>query len=241
MTDILPAIDLIDGRCVRLTKGDYGHKKVYDASPVDMAKRYADCGVRRIHLVDLDGAKISAPVNLRTLERIADSVDVELEWGGGIASEENLSSVFSAGADKAIIGSVAALRPELFSRWLGIWGQKLIFGADLRNGKVAVKGWLEEAAAPLSGLMEQFIHLGLKECICTDISRDGMLEGPSFGLYRELCEAYPGIGFTASGGISSMADIEKLNEMGMPRAIVGKAIYENRITLKDISSWLQNA
>lgn len=241
MTDILPAIDLIDGRCVRLTKGDYGQKKVYDASPVDMAKRYADCGVRRIHLVDLDGAKISAPVNLRTLERIADSVDVELEWGGGIASEENLSSVFSAGADKAIIGSVAALRPELFSRWLGIWGQKLIFGADLRNGKVAVKGWQEETSTPLALLMERFIPLGLRECICTDISRDGMLEGPAFNLYRELGDTYPGIGFTASGGISSMADIEKLNEMGVPRAIVGKAIYENRITLKDISSWLQNA
>lgn len=239
MTQILPAIDIIDGKCVRLTKGDYESKKVYDASPVDMAMRYADCGVKRIHLVDLDGAKCSSPANLRTLEKITAKVDTELEWGGGIASGDNLRSVFSAGAGKAIIGSVAALSPELFSEWLAEYGDALILGADVRGRKIAVKGWREEAQLGIDELLTRFGGGGLRECICTDIMRDGMLEGPSFALYESLQRDFPGMEFTVSGGISSMRDIEKVRDMGLPRVIVGKAVYENRISLEDIESFMR--
>lgn len=240
MIEIIPAIDIIDGKCVRLTKGDYEQKKIYDASPVEMAKRYEDCGVKRIHLVDLDGAKASKPVNLRTLEKIADSISIEMEWGGGIADSESLNSTFSAGATKAIVGSVAALKPELFEEWLQKYGNKMILGADVKDGLIAVKGWLETAGLKIEDLVERFLPLGLDEVICTDISKDGMLKGPSFELYTKLQEAYPELSFTVSGGISSMKDIEKLNELGLKKVIVGKAIYENHITLEEVESWLQS-
>ncbi len=240
MIEIIPAIDIIDGRCVRLTKGDYNQKKIYDASPLEMARRYEDCGVKRIHLVDLDGAKASRPVNLRTLEEIAGSISIETEWGGGIADGASLESVFSAGATKAIVGSVAALKPELFEEWLGAHGDRMILGADVKDGMIAVKGWLETSGNRIGDLVGRFIRFGLKEVICTDISRDGMLEGPSFGLYRGLCSAFPGVDFTVSGGISGMEDIERLDALGLKKVIVGKAIYENRIRLEDIKSWLQS-
>ena len=239
MMQILPAIDIIDGRCVRLTRGDYAQKKVYDASPVDMAARYADCGVTRIHLVDLDGARLSAPANLAVLEQIASRGEVETEWGGGIANETALRNVFDAGATKAIIGSVAALKPALFADWLTRFGaDRLILGADVRDGKVAVKGWQESAGLRASALIAGFE--GLKEVICTEISRDGMLGGPAFDLYKALQTEFPSVAFTASGGISSMDDLRALDAMGMPRAIVGKAIYENRISLEEIKLWSQN-
>lgn len=240
MIRILPAIDIIDGRCVRLTRGDYAQKKVYDASPVDMAARYADCGVTRIHLVDLDGARLSSPANLAVLEQIASRGEVETEWGGGIADETALRSVFDAGATKAIIGSVAALKPSLFADWLARFGaDRLILGADVRDGKVAVKGWQESAGLSASALIAGFE--GLQEVICTEISRDGMLGGPAFALYKDLQAEFPSVAFTASGGISSMDDIRALEAMGMPRVIVGKAIYENRISLEEIKIWSQNA
>jgi len=240
MIRILPAIDIIDGRCVRLTRGDYAQKKVYDASPVDMAARYADCGVTRIHVVDLDGARLSSPANLAVLEQIASRGEVETEWGGGIADETALHSVFDAGATKAIIGSVAALKPSLFADWLARFGtDRLILGADVRDGKVAVKGWQESAGLSASALIADFE--GLQEVICTEISRDGMLGGPAFELYKALQAEFPAVAFTASGGISSMDDIRALDAMGMPRVIVGKAIYENRISLNDIKLWSQNA
>ncbi|MBQ7269484.1 MAG: 1-(5-phosphoribosyl)-5-[Bacteroidales bacterium] len=240
MIQILPAIDIIDGRCVRLTRGDYAQKKVYDASPVDMAARYADCGVSRIHLVDLDGARLSSPANLAVLEQIASRGEVETEWGGGIADDDALQSVFNAGATKAIIGSVAALSPARFRNWLERFGGgRLILGADLRDGKVAVKGWQESAGMGASELIGSFE--GLEEVICTEISRDGMLGGPAIGLYKALQAEFPTLAFTASGGISNMDDIRALDALGMPRAIVGKAIYENRISLNDIKLWLQSA
>lgn len=241
MIEIVPAIDIIGGQCVRLTKGDYGQKKVYDASPVDMAKSYADCGVKRIHLVDLDGAKASQPMNLSTLEKVASKVDIEIEWGGGISNADALSSVFSAGASHAIIGSVAALHPEVFIEWLKAHGPKVILGADVKDGLVAVKGWLETAPCKIEELLEKFGEFGLKECICTDISKDGMLQGPSFELYPGLQSRFQQISMTVSGGISAMADIMKLNEMGLRKVIVGKAIYEGRISLSDIREWSQNA
>ena len=241
MIQIIPAIDLMDGRCVRLTKGDYGQKKVYDGVPADLARQYADAGVQRIHLVDLDGAKAGEPRNLKVLEAIAASVDCELEWGGGIAHSEALGSVFAAGATHAIAGSVAALKPELFEQWLQRYGAQMILGADVRDGRIAVKGWLEEAPLSIEDLVQRFLPLGLKESIVTDISRDGMLAGPSSELYVRLQSAFPSLSFTVSGGISSMEDIQALDALGLKKVIVGKAIYEERITLKDIALWLQNA
>ena len=242
MVEIIPAIDIIEGRCVRLLQGDYAQRKVYDASPVDMAKRYADCGVNRIHVVDLDGAKSSSPKNLKTLERMAVGASVEIEWGGGLKSEEALRSIFDYGATYAIAGSVAAQRRELFAEWLQIFGgERMILGADVRNGKVSVNGWLEDLALSIEELIDGFLPYGLNQVICTDITKDGMLQGPSFGLYTDLQSRYEQVDFTVSGGIASMADIERAEELNLRKVIVGKAIYENRITLKDIERWLLNA
>ena len=240
--EIIPAIDIIEGRCVRLSQGDYDRRKVYDASPVDMAKRYADCGVKRIHVVDLDVAKSSAPKNLHTLERMAVGADVEIEWGGGIKSEESLRALFDYGAHYAIVGSVAAREPMLFAEWLARFGgERLVLGADVREGKVSVNGWQEDLAVTIEELIDGFLPMGLSQVICTDITKDGMLQGPSFGLYTDLQSRYEQVDFTVSGGIGSMADIERLNEKGLRKVIIGKAIYENRITLKDIEQWLLNA
>ena len=239
--EIIPAIDIIEGRCVRLSQGDYAKTKVYDASPVDMAKRYADCGVRRIHVVDLDGAKTSAPKNLKTLEKIAVGAGVEIEWGGGIKSEESLRAIFDYGANYAIIGSVAAQNQQLFAEWLARYGgDRMVLGADVREGRVAVNGWQQELELSIEELIDGFKPFGLQQVICTDISRDGMLEGPSFGLYTDLQGRYEDIDFTVSGGISAMKDIEECERLGLRKVIVGKAIYENRITLKDIELWLLN-
>lgn len=243
MIRIVPAIDLIGGRCVRLTQGDYATKKVYDASPVETARRYADCGVQRIHLVDLDGAKASAPRNLDVLQEIAGAVSCELEWGGGIATTDDVERVFSAGATHAIVGSVAALQPERFEEWLSRWGSRMILGADARQTegrwRVAVKGWQEEAPLSLDAILRRFAGRELREAIVTDIGRDGMLQGPTTGLYVQLQAAFPQVTFTVSGGVSSMDDIRALDAAGLQKAIVGKALYENRITLKDIALWSQ--
>ena len=242
MVEIIPAIDIIEGSCVRLSQGDYAQRKVYDASPVDMAKRYADCGVKRIHVVDLDGAKSASPQNLKTLERMAVGAAVEIEWGGGLKSEEALRAIFDYGATYAIVGSVAAQRRELFAEWLQMFGgDKMILGADVRNGKVSVNGWLEDLAISIEELIDGFLRYGLNQVICTDITKDGMLEGPSFGLYTDLQSRYESVDFTVSGGIASMADIERAEELKLRKVIVGKAIYENRITLKEIEQWLLNA
>ncbi len=238
MIQIIPAVDIIDGRCVRLTKGDYAQKKVYDASPVDMAKAYADCGVARVHLVDLDGAKQSAPANLRTLEAIANAVNIEIEWGGGLSSDIALRDAFNAGASCGIIGSVAALKPELFRQWLQTFGgSRMILGSDVRNRKVAVKGWLEDTELTIDDQVDGFLSDGLSQVICTDISKDGMLQGPNVALYEELQAKYPSVDFTVSGGISCMADIEALDAKGLRKVIVGKAIYENRISLEDVKKY----
>ena len=241
MISIIPAIDLIDGRCVRLTRGDYSQKKVYDGNPADLARSYADCGVKRIHLVDLDGARAGAPHNLKTLEQIAKAVSCELEWGGGIKDDAALEAVFSAGASHAIVGSVAALQPEVFAGWLARYGERMILGADVRDGFVAVKGWLEAAPVGIDELISHFLPAGLKECIVTEISRDGMLQGPAAALYVRLQRDFPGLSFTVSGGISSMADIRMLDALHLGKVIVGKAIYENHITLEDIKTWSQSA
>ena len=241
MIDVIPAIDIIDGRCVRLSKGDYASEKVY-GDPLDMAKAFAGAGASRIHLVDLDGAKESSPANLSTLEKIAAEGSMKIEWGGGIKSQEALGQVFDAGADYAIVGSIAATSPELFKGWLRDFGpDRIILGADVRNGRIAVKGWLEESSKGIFELIDAFLPSGLLQVICTDISRDGMLCGPALPLYCELAGRYPSLRFTVSGGISCASDIREVKAAGLPAVIVGKAFYEGRITLSELKQWWQNA
>ena len=233
--NIIPAIDLIDGKCVRLTKGDYSQKKQYDASPIDMALRYQDIGMHRLHLVDLDGAKSSSPRNLHVLEEIATRTSLDIEWGGGIKNDEALRDAFNAGAHHLIIGSVAVSQPELFAHWLEQYsGDRLILGADVNDGRVAINGWMDQSEQTIEALIDRFRPNGLREVICTDIAKDGMLQGPSFDLYARLQAAYPELDIIVSGGISAMDDIYRLNEMNLRHVIVGKAIYEGRISLEEI-------
>ena len=241
MIKITPAIDLIEGRCVRLTRGDYLQKTVYDGSPVDVARSYADCGVERIHLVDLDGAKLGSPQNLRTLEAIAKAVSCELEWGGGLGSDEALKGAFDAGATHAVIGSVAVRQPDLLEAWLKQYGAKIILGADVRDERIAISGWRDSSPLGIEDLVSRFLPMGLQECIVTEISRDGMLQGPAASLYVRLQREFPTLSFTVSGGIGSMSDIHMLDALHLRKVIVGKAIYENHITLEDIKSWSQSA
>ena len=237
MIEVIPAIDIIGGRCVRLSQGDYARSREY-GDPADMARIFADAGASRIHLVDLDGAKASSPANLGTLEKIAASTGMEIEWGGGIKSSAALASVFDAGATYAIVGSVAALRPECFEQWLEEFGpDRMVLGADARNGLVAVNGWKDDSALTVRDLVSRFVPSGLSQVVCTDISRDGMLCGPATEMYLELQSGFPGVSFTVSGGISSAADIEALDRLGLRKVIVGKAYYEGKVTLEELASW----
>ena len=232
---ILPAIDIIGGRCVRLSQGDYNQQTQYEATPVDMVKQYVAHGFKRIHVVDLDGAKASSPQNLDTLSELAAVPGAEIEWGGGIKSVEALRAVLDAGAKYAVVGSVAAKQPELFEQWLRMFGpERIVLGADVREGRVAVNGWQEEMDVTIDDLVDRFLKYDLSQVICTDISRDGMLQGPATELYVRLQKKYPEVDFTVSGGISSMADIHALKATHLRRVIVGKAIYEGRITLDEL-------
>ena len=241
-TIIIPAIDLMDGKCVRLTQGDYGQKNEYSADPLDMAMQYADCGVTRLHVVDLDGAKAKKPCNLSVLERIATRTSLDVEWGGGIKDSSALRSALDAGAGRIICGSIAVDDRQTFDTWLEQFGpSRIILGADVRDGKVATHGWLKDSGLTLEELMGWYVPSGLSQMICTDISKDGMLQGPDFQFYMDLKQAWPTVDITLSGGISCMADIEKASELGLHSVIVGKAIYEGRISLKEIELWLLNA
>lgn len=238
MMEIVPAIDMIEGRCVRLSQGDFNKSKEYDASPLEMAKRYEDVGVRRLHLVDLDGARAGIPQNLRSLEQIASATSLQVEWGGGVRSRESIASVLNAGAAGVICGSLALQEPRLFSAFLKEYGEeRIILGADISGGKIATKGWLEISSTTIEEVIELFLKDGLKRVICTDISKDGMLQGPAVELYSALMERFPTMHLTASGGVGSIADLENLEAAGVPAAIVGKAIFEERITLKEIERW----
>ena len=235
---IIPAIDIIDGHTVRLSRGDYDRKTVYGESPCEVARKYVDAGFTHIHVVDLDGAKASAPANLEVLEEMARIPGIEIEWGGGIKSEASLRSVLDAGAAYAVVGSVAAVNPPLFVEWLKRYGGEcMVLGADVLAGVVKVNGWLEGTGVTIEELLREFMPCGLKRVICTDISRDGMLQGPSFGLYSELSSEFPGLEITASGGISSISDIEQLNDMHLHSVIVGKAIYEGCVSLDELSKF----
>lgn len=238
MIEIIPAIDIIEGRCVRLRKGDYNEKTVYDCKPEEMVARYADAGIIRVHAVDLDGAKAGRPVNLRSLEKMASVSDnVAIEWGGGLKTSDDLRSAFSAGMRYAVAGSIAVKNPALLEKWLEEYTpQAIVLGADVRNGKVAVAGWLEDSEATVDSLVDRFAPFGLSQAIVTEISRDGMLGGPDFDLYTRLQKKYPDVDFTVSGGVSSLNDIMHAGELGLRKIIVGKAIYEGHITLDSLCS-----
>ena len=241
MIEIIPAIDLIDGKCVRLSQGDYAQKTVYNENPLEVAKMFADAGIRRLHLVDLDGAKAHHIVNHKVLERITSGTDLVVDFGGGLKSDDDLRIAFECGASMVTGGSIAVKNPDVFSSWISKFGtEKIILGADVKNEKIAVGGWLETTELELLPFIKEYIRQGINKIICTDISKDGMLQGPALELYKKMLAAQPDMYLIASGGVSSIRDIELLHEAAVPAVITGKAIYEGRITLKELSRFIVN-
>jgi phosphoribosylformimino-5-aminoimidazole carboxamide ribotide isomerase len=239
MISIIPAIDLMDGKCVRLEQGDFRLKKVYEEDPLTVAKRFEDHGISRIHVVDLDGARTRQVVNWHPLERIVSKTDLIVDFGGGIKSDQDLKVVFDCGAAMAVIGSIAVSDPDMFQTWLFAYGpRKIILGADARNGKIAVSGWTDTTAISLFDFLKQYRDMGVIQVLCTDISKDGMLKGSSVDLYREMVSQFTGMQIIASGGISSLKEIHTLNESGVAGAIIGKALYEGKISLEELKEFL---
>lgn len=237
--DIIPAIDLIDGKCVRLSQGDYERRKVYNEDPLEVAKGFQDAGINRLHLVDLDGAKASHIVNHKVLERLATQTSLVIDFGGGLKTDEDLRIAFESGASMVTGGSIAVKSPAVFESWLKTYGsEKIILGADVKGEHIAVAGWTESTDTQLMPFLEGYINKGVSKVICTDISKDGMLQGPAVELYRSILHVYPNLYLVASGGVSSLKDLEDLEEAGLPAAIVGKAIYEGRIQLKELTRFL---
>lgn len=232
---IIPAIDIIDGKCVRLSQGDYAQKTVYNEDPLEIAKEFEDHGIRYLHLVDLDGAKSSKVVNWNVLERIATKTNLHIDFGGGVKSDEDIRGVFNAGAKQVTAGSIAVKSPETVERWINEFGgERIILGADVRNRKIAINGWLEESELEISAFLERYLKMGIRTSICTDISKDGMLQGASTELYVDLLQQFPDLQLIASGGVTSIQEIIELQQKGLHGAIVGKAIYEGRIKLKEL-------
>lgn len=231
---IIPAIDLIDGKCVRLTKGDFATQKIYHENPLEMAKEFEAHGIKYLHLVDLDGAKSNHIVNHKVLESIARNTSLKIDFGGGIKSNEDLKIAFESGANQLTVGSVAIQNPELFLGWLKTYGpNKIILGADAMNRKIAIQGWLKSAAIDVVDFITDFEQKGLRYVVCTDIAKDGMLQGTSNELYEEILQK-TAVNLIASGGVSSIEDLIMLEKIGCEGAIVGKAIYEGKITLKEL-------
>lgn len=238
---IIPAIDLIDGKCVRLSKGDYDTKKIYNEKPLEVAKEFEAHGIKYLHLVDLDGAKSKHIVNHKILEQIATQTNLEIDFGGGLKSDEDLRVAFESGAAQITGGSIAVKDKETFSRWIKTYGtDKIILGADALEEKVAISGWQEESKEELLPFISAYQAKGIVYVICTDISKDGMLEGPSFGLYEKILKKTSGLKLIASGGISAFNELPRLAEIGCEGTIIGKAIYENRISLKEIENYILN-
>lgn len=238
---IIPAIDIIEGKCVRLSKGDYNTKKIYNENPLEVAKSFQDHGIKHLHLVDLDGAKSSHIVNYRILEQIASKTDLKVDFGGGLKSDKDLEIAFESGANQITGGSIAVKNPEIFHNWLQKYGSdKIILGADAKNRKIAVSGWLEDSDQEIIPFIQNYEEKGVEYVICTDISKDGMLEGPSFDLYEEILSETQNISLIASGGISEFDELPKLAELGCEGVIIGKAIYENRIGLKQLEDYILN-
>ncbi len=235
---LIPAIDLIDGHCVRLTQGDFKAKKVYAADPVQQAKMFEQAGLQRLHLVDLDGVRRREPVNLSVLEQIKKETGLIVDFGGGISSQQALQSVLDAGADMVTAGSIAVKQPDLVKQWLEHFGpQRIILGADVKGERIAIHGWQEESPLDLFAFIRSYVPHGIKTVICTDVSRDGMLQGPNFELYAALRREFPQLELIASGGVQGTNDFNRLQALGVDGVIFGKAFYEGRITLEEIRDW----
>jgi len=233
---IIPAIDIIDGKCVRLSQGDYSRKKIYNEDPLEVALAFEDNGLKYLHLVDLDGARSKHIVNYKTLEEIASKTKLQIDFGGGIKSENDLRIAFESGAQQVTGGSIAAQNPEEFLTWLSAYGnQKIILGADAQNQKIATQGWKETSEIDLLDYLSSYVEKGIAYTVCTDIAKDGMLQGPAIDLYRKILSRV-NVNLIASGGVSSMEDLYKLKEIGCEGSIVGKAIYEGKISLKNLQS-----
>ena len=232
MIELIPAIDIIGGQCVRLTKGDYDQKTVYRDSPAEVAKEFEQIGFKRLHVVDLDGAKSKHIVNSEVLRRVTTDTQLVVDFGGGIKTDEDIEKAFAAGASMVTIGSIAVTDPDLFMGWLEKYGaEHIILGADVRHGKISINGWKEDSAEDLLPFLKKYVDAGVKNVLCTEISKDGTLTGPAIELYQSIMAAYPGLHLIASGGVSSIDDIKALEAAGIPAVVFGKAIYEGKINL----------
>ena len=239
MIELIPAIDIIDGKCVRLSQGDYDTKKIYNENPLEVAKEFEANGIQRLHVVDLDGAKSSHVVNYKALDAIAGHTSLTIDFGGGIKTDEDLMIAFENGAHMVTLGSVAVKKPELFKKWLHQYGaEKIILGADVKDNRISVSGWLEEGPQELMPFLTDYTQEGVSKVLCTDISRDGMLQGPSIELYKQVMQRFPTMHLIASGGVSGMDDIIRLDDAGIPAVVFGKALYEGRITMKDLKRFM---
>ncbi len=237
--DLIPAIDIIEGKCVRLSQGDYASKKVYNEDPLEVAREFEDSGITRLHVVDLDGAKAGHIINYKTLEKIAGKTNLIVDFGGGLKTSDDLKIAFECGAQMVTGGSIAVKNPGEFESWIKKYGSdKIILGADAKDGNIAVTGWLEETDQKLIPFIKNYHTKGISKVICTDISKDGMLQGTSVDLYKEILKEIPDLYLVASGGVSQIKDIELLIEAKVPAVIFGKAIYEGRITLKELRPFL---
>jgi phosphoribosylformimino-5-aminoimidazole carboxamide ribotide isomerase len=238
MIELIPAIDIINGQCVRLTKGDYDQKTVYSNSPAEVAKEFEQLGFQRLHVVDLDGAKSKHIVNSAVLSQITTETSLTTDFGGGIKTDEDIEKAFAAGASMVTVGSIAVTQPELFIGWLRKYGaERMILGADVRNGKISINGWKEDSEEDLLPFLQKYIEAGVKTVLCTEISKDGTLQGPAIELYKRVMEKYPQLHLIASGGVACMDDIKALEAAGIPAVVFGKAIYEGRIDLKELMDW----
>ena len=238
--ELIPAIDIINGQCVRLTKGDYDQKTVY-GEPLDMALEFERIGYRRLHVVDLDGAKSKHIVNSEVLRQIMTKTSLTVDFGGGIKTDEDIEKAFAAGAAMVTVGSVAVTNPDLFMGWLEKFGaERMILGADVRHGKISINGWKEDSGEDLLPFLQKYVDAGVRNVLCTEISKDGTLAGPAVELYKDIMDAYPQLHLIASGGVSSKEDIEGLDAAGIPAVVFGKAIYEGKINLEELWDW-QNA
>ncbi len=235
MIELIPAIDIIDGQCVRLTKGDYDQKTVYRDSPAEVAKEFEQIGFKRLHVVDLDGAKSKHIVNDQVLQAITTETNLTVDFGGGIKTDEDIEKAFAAGASMVTVGSIAVTNPELFIGWLEKYGpERMILGADVRHGKISINGWKEDSEEDLLPFLKKYIDAGVRNVLCTEISKDGTLSGPAIDLYQKMMAAYPQLHLIASGGVSSIDDIKALDAAGIPAVVFGKAIYEGRIDLNQL-------
>lgn len=240
MIEIIPAIDIIEGKCVRLTKGDYNTQKIYNENPLEVAKAFEQAGIKRLHMVDLDGAKSQHIINYKVLESVASHTDLTIDFGGGIKSDVDVRIAFDSGASMITVGSVAVKQPDLFNEWLNTYSaNRIILGADVKDGCISINGWKEESTHRLSDFLTFYTQKGITKVLCTDISKDGMLQGPAIPLYQSIMKQFPSMHLIASGGVSSIDDIDALHNAGIPAVVFGKAIYEGRIKLNQLLKYIQ--